>query len=150
MASWRPLESEGVARVAGLRVALIAEVLDPVEVRFVAVAGRARVAHLRLAAIAKSLASADTALPAGTTLDVFTVPGFRRIGIARLLWPWATQVTITEQMTFRPLHSPSHTRAGQVYAESVGGEIPALAGGLRRMPRAVRPHERPVEGPSAS
>jgi hypothetical protein len=108
-----------------LRAILITEVLDPLEFRFVVVVGEARVACLRLM-MTTTVARAE--LQPGTTLDVFTVDGFRRIGIARLLWPWATLVTVAEQAGFRPLLSPSRTRAGQAYAEAVGGDIPPLGG----------------------
>jgi len=126
---WQRLDVDAGVRVAGLRAALTVEVLDPMEIRFVAVVDQARVACLRLTMITKSVRGAGLELLPGTTLDVFTIAGFRGTGIARLLWPWATLVCTAEKMALRPLHSPSRTRAGQAYAEAVGGDIPALAGG---------------------
>lgn len=120
---------EANVRIAEMDVRLVSEALDSREIRFVAVAHQARVACLWLTAIAKPVRGEDVQLPAGTTLDVFTVDGFRGIGVARLLWPWATLVCAAERMAFRPLHSPSRTRAGEAYASAVGGDIPALAGG---------------------
>ncbi|XVV11418.1 hypothetical protein ACQP2X_42350 [Actinoplanes sp. CA-131856] len=129
MASWQRLDDVAAVRVAGLRARLIAEVLDPLEIRFVALADEARVACLRLTMITKPVREPGAPLLPGTTLDVFTVAGFRGIGVARLLWPWAALVCTAHRRGLRPLHSPSRTRAGQAYAEAVGGEIPALAGG---------------------
>jgi hypothetical protein len=126
---WQRLDVHAGVRIAGQRAVLTVEILDPKEIRFVAVADQARVACLRLTMITKSVRGADVELLPGTTLDVFTVVEFRGIGIARLLWPWATLMCTAERMDLRPLHSPSRTRAGQAYAEAVGGDIPALAGG---------------------
>lgn len=79
--------------------------------------------------VAVSIPGVEAGLPAGTTLDVFTVAGYRGYGIARLLWPWATRFCVAEQKDWRPLHSPSRTRDGEKYAKSVGGEIPERPGG---------------------
>jgi hypothetical protein len=136
---WQRLDGETKTQVAGLQVTLFAEVLDPLEIRFVTVADQARTACLRLTMIMKSARGDGAGLPSGTTLDVFTVSGFRGIGLARLLWPWAELVCKDQEIGFRPLHSPSRTRAGQAYAEAVGGELPALSGGpIRRVFRTVR------------
>ena len=126
MEPWRRLDVNAEVHIAGLRTVLTAEMFDPAEIRFVAVADQARVAYLLLTMSARG---ADAVLPPGTALDVFTVAGFRGIGIARLLWPWATLVCAAEKLGLRPLHSPSRTEAGQAYAEDVGGYIPPLAGG---------------------
>jgi hypothetical protein len=127
--SWQRLGSEADVQIGALRVTLVAEMLVPVEIRFVAVVDTARVACLRLTTIMKSTSVAGAQLPPGTTLDVFAVAGFRGTGIARLLWPWASLVTAAEQIGFSPLHSPSRTSWGQAYAEGVGGDIPPLAQG---------------------
>ncbi|MFF5056139.1 hypothetical protein ACFY1S_23455 [Micromonospora sp. NPDC000663] len=112
---------------------LTAEILDgpqhPVEVRFVALADVARIAHLRLSAAAKPALAVPGGLPAGSVLDVFTVEGFRRLGVARSLWSLACDTADTEHWAFQPRHSASRTLEGERYAKAVGGFVPPLAGG---------------------
>jgi hypothetical protein len=137
---WRLVSVESCVHIAGADAILTAEVLDgpteAVEARFVAAIDQARIAHLRLTMLSKPARDVPDGLPPGTVLDVFTVEGFRGIGISRLLWPLALLAAMLERWEFRPTHSPSRTEDGQRYAESVGGPIPPLAGG-----RYVEPAE---------
>ncbi|MEU7611132.1 hypothetical protein [Micromonospora sp. NPDC049204] len=128
---WRRLETQARVQIGGLGVVLIAEILDgpqhPIEVRFVAVADAARIAHLRLPAAAKPALAVPGGLPAGTVLDVFTVEGFRRLGVARSLWSHACATATAEHWAFQPRHSASRTPEGERYAKAVGGFVPPLA-----------------------
>jgi hypothetical protein len=136
---WHRLDGETRTQVAGLQVSLFAEVLDPVEVRFVAVADQARAACLRLTMIMKPVRGDGSGLPPGTTLDVFTVSGFRGIGLARLLWPWAQSVRKERKMGFRPLHRHGPERVRLTRKRSAGYFRHWLAADTSSVPNSSMP-----------
>ncbi|BCJ65643.1 hypothetical protein [Polymorphospora rubra] len=129
----------------GRSMILIAELLDAgmqaKEVRYVAVDGDARIAHLQLTLLPKPTRLPAPPLMAGTVLDVFTVEGYRRRGVARRLWMLARRISEAQGWP-QPVHSPSRAALGDQFAQGVGGIIPHCHHNrlVQAEPKALRRH----------
>lgn len=117
------------------------------ELRVVAADGADHIAHLIITLTHKVQRTEKTttepvgSLPAGTVLDVYTLSTHQKQGIAGRLWQLARQVT-EENGWPSPQHSPSRTKDGERFAQSVGGPVPPLHKGTLFLPTGKNPLRR--------